>query len=542
MALQYTSASQVDAFQRCARFWYFRHVAKIQTPQTEAQARGSGIHKAIENYLKGEPYDAQWGAFVTAAKPHFPNEGEIDIERKIEMPTFDGGPKWIGYIDLLVRGSRVRILDYKTISDFKYCKTRDELANNIQLTSYAHWAFENELAKEEIELGHIYLHTKRKTPTTQVVNTLVTRTNVRGVFYTSLRIVKDMVEASDVASAHDLPPSTESCSMYGGCPYLSKCGLPTTFSFGGSMSTPTPKASFFDRLSVASNGSFTPPEAAPAAPAPPVAAAPAPAPAPTGAPSGAALFGTSVVQTPAGPQVQGLPPIVGPAAQAMAQQMGVTLPPGAGFAATATTAPPAPAVGVLSPDAAPRHMTAAELAVTPEESSAAEAAAAPKKGRGRPKKADATSSPQEAAPAASQAAPAPVLPEARTTALVDSGRVSAAVPAVANPPRPAGAVPRQGLEIYVNCWIHKDTKAEFEPTLYADWIAPILEKICQDAGVTDHRALAYGPAKAALATYIRERIADVPPILSLDSSDPDAREALNILTPYASRIIRGPER
>jgi hypothetical protein len=109
--IEQVSATQVDAFRRCARYWSFRYVHKMKTPSTPAQERGSNIHKAIENWLKLDQIEPQWAAYVDAARKHIP-EGPRVVEQKIELDTYTGGPHWIGYIDLMVENDPFKILDY----------------------------------------------------------------------------------------------------------------------------------------------------------------------------------------------------------------------------------------------------------------------------------------------------------------------------------------------------------------------------------------------------------------------------------------------
>lgn len=482
--IEQVSATQVDAFRRCARYWSFRYVHKMKTPSTPAQERGSNIHKAIENWLKLDQIEPQWAAYVDAARKHIP-EGPRVVEQKIELDTYTGGPHWIGYIDLMVENDPFKILDYKTTSDFRYSKTPEELKTNLQMATYAWWLFSqmnHEWHEEYVEVGHIYLLTKTKIPQSKYVGALVTEETVRPVWEGALDTVREMVSAEGVRT-EDLPPTTTSCDMYGGCPYRSNCGLgPKDFFKKGAfaMSTAPTKPSFMDRLNAAhANG--TPPQPFPLQ----VASTQLPTPAP----------------------LAGLPPIVGVEAQARAAANGYELPFGAGFAATAADHP-TPLVGaLLAPDATPR----AEIIPPPPVEAAQEAAQEPKKGRGRPRKAADPAPAQEAA----------------------SGPLPGQLPLPTfTPAATPGGNPE--LTLYLDCI---PTKGSGQHVLFEDFVAPIAQYVADQAGVTNYALIPYGGGKALLQDAIRASIGQVPPVLVIHSMSAGAREALDVLKPYAKRVV-----
>lgn len=227
----HTSASQIRSYVECPRRWYNSTILKIRQPTTPAQERGTKVHTAIENYLKHGTIDPDFADYVAVAAPFLPGPDEqYKAEQEITLPTFDGGPLLVGYVDLL---KHELIGDYKTTSDFKYAKTPGELAEDIQLNAYAKWYFAG-FSGDTVTLKHIYLLTKGKYPKGHEVSVTVTREQVDEIWAKTIDITKEMAKVvsslvppkGDVPDrAEDLTPNTDSCNLYGGCFYRNRCGI-----------------------------------------------------------------------------------------------------------------------------------------------------------------------------------------------------------------------------------------------------------------------------------------------------------------------------
>jgi hypothetical protein len=246
-----TSASQHSAYQRCARRWYYGWIEKIKQPTSPAMQRGTDIHVEVENYLKtGKIRDAYYSDYKLNYRPYVeslsrvlppPMHPDLLIEHPINLQCGPELPSWAGFIDIGYSGNEIlEITDLKTTSDFRYAKTKEELKTNIQLISYAKWAFETTGSARPISVGHIYIKTEPKTvckiPKIKPVSVLVSRNHVDEVWDREMGTVAEMVVAATAKSAHDLPPNTLACGDYGGCAYREKCGvlpeLSSGFGFG----------------------------------------------------------------------------------------------------------------------------------------------------------------------------------------------------------------------------------------------------------------------------------------------------------------------
>lgn len=216
-------------------------------------AKGTSIHAALEHYLRtGEVLiehtneDAPGVAwptmeFVQAAKDCLPrplsmtawweafsggakNVGLL-IEQPFEIDTWEDGPTILMRLDLVeAYPTLCTITDHKTLSDARYAKGPQELAENVQLILNAKAVFENS-DYEVITLRHLYLLTRGKRPKAWSVKVNVDRAHVEAEFKKILVTVKEMALYSDLAppTAEPLPPNTDHCGAYGGCPHKTLC-------------------------------------------------------------------------------------------------------------------------------------------------------------------------------------------------------------------------------------------------------------------------------------------------------------------------------
>lgn len=198
--------------------------------------RGTDIHAEQQHYLEtGEIRDSSYGGlnfrpYLEALIPHLPppRHPELLVEQHIELDTPLGPGSWIGFIDAAwSENDPVLVLDLKTTSDFRYAKTPKELMDNIQMMSYAKWAYT--IGHDGwVKIAHLYVKTGKKVPKkpkVKYVDVDVNRNHVEERWDKAMLTVVDMQKASLVDCANDLPPTTTACGMYGGCQHRASCGL-----------------------------------------------------------------------------------------------------------------------------------------------------------------------------------------------------------------------------------------------------------------------------------------------------------------------------
>jgi hypothetical protein len=583
-----TSATQIETYRDCNRKWYFNKIMRLPRPSSPSADRGIAGHEAIEKdalvvmQTKEPPpvEDSPFVRYVEVARRYGPQPGEpAGIEMEFSMPTAPGLPPLIGKIDVFRYNiDPITIVDWKFISDARYAKTETELYDDLQTNIYTERTYQTIEARKEqfgvevpdsIHTGLVYFvvgkdpsKVPKKGPKHLPVFVDLTRKNTARVWSDAIVTIGEMKITADFTSKDDVPPNPLSCTKYGGCPYRAQCGLPTFSGF----SNPRPSGkgvvdvSFYQDMvnkglaPANGHGAGVPvPQPAPAQPSqqpqqgwpgaggtwPGAGAAPAQPPPPAqpvqqqgwpGAPAGAPPAsqqgwpGAGGAASTQGPQ-QGWPgaaPAQPPPQQNWStgqQQQGWSGNAGGtsqqGWpGATSTTTSTQVTQGIISPDAPPR-----ETGAEPEPGAAAE----PPK-RTRKKKGEAVA--EQAAPAGAE------LPPAVTGALFAQ-------------PEPSGG--SDGFELYVDCLPTKHPSGG-GATNFDDWIAPIVrfinEQVSQPPpagkGLPDYRLLPFSEEKAlfslALAQWIEKR--GLPPNLFVASSSPLSRDALAILTPYATSVVR----
>lgn len=236
MILRNFSATQINDFNRCQRYWHFRAVDRIVVSKTPAQQRGIDIHEDKEHYLRaGEIRESQYRRYIEWLAEIYPKPGseQMLIEEKFVLDTPFGIP-FILYMDLgLPDRDPPLITDLKTTSDFRYAKTKSELKGDTQMASYSRAFFELAPSLQEVGIGHVYLKVEKKVPKRPrksrvlPVFTTIDRHEAQLVWERDMGVCGQMIEAATVAAGDGLalPPNTNSCSMFGGCPYQKKCGI-----------------------------------------------------------------------------------------------------------------------------------------------------------------------------------------------------------------------------------------------------------------------------------------------------------------------------
>jgi hypothetical protein len=161
------SPSQIADFELCPRRWFNHSRLGIKRPQSAAAARGQSVHAPLEAGLKTGAHGLPSGdertihveaALVELPRAHFLRDGAarpaskpLLVEHKpahcfvVEPGQLTtSGVALDCRIDLfdldLSPDGFASIGDHKTTSDFRYCKTPDELRVDVQLLTYAWWA------------------------------------------------------------------------------------------------------------------------------------------------------------------------------------------------------------------------------------------------------------------------------------------------------------------------------------------------------------------------------------------------------------------
>jgi hypothetical protein len=262
VAWNHVSPSQIESYQKCPRSWYFKSILKIPEAQKGHQSLGEAFHLVMEKVPAGHPWpdrsdvsasSEDWDKADQMAKlalPLMPVETKpFKREHGIGLETYEGGPRMVGYIDLaipygvgwpafIIPPNEAIVADYKTLSDFRYMRTPEELANSVQMMTYAKWAItpgglhgENDPLPSHIRLLHLYA--KSRPPFTKNSirheSAIVSPGEIDLKWNKTLDTVREMQQ---VATCTTNPEDVEAkgalnghCEAYGGCHFRDKCGI-----------------------------------------------------------------------------------------------------------------------------------------------------------------------------------------------------------------------------------------------------------------------------------------------------------------------------
>ena len=219
------SASQMKTATLCARKWWFERISDLPpAPPSKSMLLGSAIHKEVELWIKrGEqPVDLRAKALADCY-PRTPllvssllSEVEVNLQG-LSVPL-------LGYIDLVdLRGlhETLEVVDFKTLSNWKWAKTELELASDLQMIPYAFWAFRHYEPKS-VSVTHLQVHTS--TSVVGSASAKLTRDMVTQTWTDTLVPLSDrMAGWAQKDTPNDVPATLSACSAFGGCPYLSVC-------------------------------------------------------------------------------------------------------------------------------------------------------------------------------------------------------------------------------------------------------------------------------------------------------------------------------
>lgn len=242
-----TSASQIKTASLCPRKWWFEKLSGLPAkPPTAAMVLGTTIHTQVEAWLKHgtAPSDPRAKALADHFMPGSAKDGSphqtLFSEVEVVIPTegTDLPVPLLGFIDLVdswAAPHNIELVDFKTLSDWQWAKTDEELATDLQMVAYARWAVDT-YHPPAVTVSHHQVHkgtSKRGSASAMLRAGTVLKTWGDVI----VPISNSMAEWSLKESATEVPAQPKACSAYGGCPFASLCdrgrpaGAPTPSPF-----------------------------------------------------------------------------------------------------------------------------------------------------------------------------------------------------------------------------------------------------------------------------------------------------------------------
>lgn len=240
------SATQLKVAQLCPRKWWFERISDLpSTPPTAAMLQGKAIHEQVEAWLKEgtPPVDARAAALarlyparLVHTSPLVKSEQEVTLQHGLPVPL-------LGFVDLLdarVMPHAVEVVDFKSVSAWKYAKTAEELQEDLQMVPYAVWVMEHH-RPHTVQVSHVAVH-----KVTCEVATTTASLSPRAIHQTWTGVIVPLAHRmagwATAPAPQEVPATPSACSAFGGCPYASVCDR-------GGATTPNTNPSPFGAMS-----------------------------------------------------------------------------------------------------------------------------------------------------------------------------------------------------------------------------------------------------------------------------------------------------
>lgn len=241
----HVSATQIENFRRCQRYWAWGKIEKILRPPHQATALGHRVHEILEGYLKSDTkidLSEAWqlgpqtrvfypGKIAAALYKNIAllDQSEWLIETEFENTDIVPGVSLVGKIDVWWRDQNgdFHIIDHKTSSDpEKWGKKKDDLELDSQRILYSLVLGRDNL-RNTTEFSLSYGSTNLEHKKNYVVTVGDTNAHIAALWGEHFRpLVLEMARLKKQGvRALELEPNTDACGLFGGCPYREHCGL-----------------------------------------------------------------------------------------------------------------------------------------------------------------------------------------------------------------------------------------------------------------------------------------------------------------------------
>jgi hypothetical protein len=254
--VHHLSVSQLQAFDRCNRLWYFDKILHLPGKEFKGQTIGKEGHARLEAFYRSggatnvlsplELLGLDRGCVPHPTALHIPEHRlgtpVLSYLGRVGVSLDARGVPVEGYIDLLdlnglLTDHVVRITDWKFKKSIdKYGIRESEIFDpnteaGTQLIGYAEWARRQFPTARFIEVGHVTFQTQGARDVVPVYSKIsvdllpkLWDTVCRNV--DGLRALAARQGTSEEADFSTVAPTFSACSKYGGCAYIPKCHDP----------------------------------------------------------------------------------------------------------------------------------------------------------------------------------------------------------------------------------------------------------------------------------------------------------------------------
>lgn len=239
------SASQFKTFSLCERKWWFEKRSGLpQPPPSDAMLLGTEVHALLEEYLlTGEaPTRMDRASKIVRGGIEsglVPTPQSVSVEGRIQLDDCD--PPLIGFIDALdISQGSPEVIDHKTVGSWRWAKTEASLKSDSQMIPYAVHAL-RATGASVVWITHLQYQTKHPYECREV-SVKLTAAEVFREWEKLKALAAVMKPVSEMTDAGDVTPNLDACGAYGGCPFFGECkALQDTPRFSGIENVSPPK-------------------------------------------------------------------------------------------------------------------------------------------------------------------------------------------------------------------------------------------------------------------------------------------------------------
>lgn len=224
-----------DAFGGCERKFYYQYVEGIKEPERKGREAGTKAHAEIEHYLKtGEDVlgtvARRIRKFMPERGPNLYPEHEIPggaltlegrrVVGKADLINARG--QWINpraELDGDPKGT-IEIIDWKFVSDMSYAKNGWELLTTPMVT-YGRYVLDRWEA-DWVRVSHVYGHLSKGEPAAKTT-LLARRIDIDRRWEQTGAVARSLIDVARSKNATEVTPNLRACDEYGGCAYYATC-------------------------------------------------------------------------------------------------------------------------------------------------------------------------------------------------------------------------------------------------------------------------------------------------------------------------------
>jgi hypothetical protein len=220
------SPTKIKEYTRCPRLWFFNYVLNLKPEATAKMSRGTEVHEKLElYYIKGIiPEEPKLQKVLELAPPRH-EKVMSETWLPVELPGNILVRQKADIIDLRDPTHPV-VYDFKTMGNFNYALESQQLAEDIQLISYAYAVVSTYCPEATmVSVAHIQIPMDISDGPRKVETTISIVDVLEKWCFTESKYIAEMFKDSTKHVSEVKANFGSACNAFGGCPHQARCAL-----------------------------------------------------------------------------------------------------------------------------------------------------------------------------------------------------------------------------------------------------------------------------------------------------------------------------